>query len=259
MTNNYRSFLFSPATEKMLGKVSGVSADCVIIDLEDAILPEDKDNALMRLTAFLESYSYNKDIFIRVNSDRIDLEVGQLDRFSIMGYMLPKAEGKADVDLLAKLTDKHIIALIETPMGMVNIKELAMDTRVFALAFGAEDYTTACGMENTDELLIYPKSRLVTYARAYRKSAIDTMSLNIRDREGYIKLAENSKRLGFDGKLAIHPMQVEVINEVFSWDIEKLKYIVAEYDKCGEAVMKLDGEVYEKPHIDAMRRKIEEN
>lgn len=258
MVNVYRSLLFVPATEKLLSKIEDCKADAVVVDLEDAILAEDKDNALYRLEVFLKGYSYKTDLFVRINPTRAEQETGVLNKYAVKGYMLPKTETSAEVELFAKSAgDKHIIALIESAMGIVNADEIIRNDNVSMAAFGAEDYTTQCGIENKTEFLVYPKSKLVAVSKAYSKPVIDTISLEIRNIDSYTKEAESSKNFGFDGKLAIHPMQVDVINSVFCENIDYYRYIVAEYEKSGAGVLNLDGKVFEKPHIDAMRRIIE--
>lgn len=258
MDNVYRSLLFVPATEKLLSKIEDCKADAVIVDLEDAILPEDKDNALYRLEVFLKEYSYKTDLYVRINPTRAEKETGVLNKYAVKGYMLPKTETAAEVDLFAKAAeDKNIIALIESALGIVNAEEIIRNDNVSMAAFGAEDYTTQCGIENKTEFLVYPKSKLVAVSKAYSKPVIDTISIEIRNIDSYTKEAESSKSFGFDGKLAIHPMQVEVINNVFCDDIDYYRYIVAEYEKNGVGVLNLNGRVFEKPHIDAMRKKIE--
>lgn len=258
MDNIYRSLLFVPSTEKMLSKIENCKADAVIVDLEDAILAEDKDNSLYRLEVFLKGYSYKTDLFVRINPTRAKKETDVLNKYAVKGYMLPKTETAADVELFAKSAgDKHIIALIESAMGIVNAEEIIRNDNVSMAAFGAEDYTTQCGIENKSEFLVYPKSKLIAVSKAYSKPVIDTISLEICNIDSYTKEAESSKNFGFDGKLAIHPMQVDVINSVFCENIEYYKYIVAEYEKKKEAVLNINGKIFEKPHIDAMRRKIE--
>ena len=260
MRNNYHSFLFVPATERMLSKIEGCKADAVIVDLEDAIPEADKFQALKRLENFLEQYSFGTDIFVRINPQRASEEAAVLNSFDIMGYMLPKTESAKDVEEFKKLAGaKKIIALIESAMGIVNAQDIIRCEFTDTAAFGAEDYTTQCGIENKSEYLSYPKSRLVALSKAYGKRVIDTISLNIRDEAAYTVEAQSSKSFGFDGKLAIHPMQAAVINRVFSDDTEYMKYIVNEYEKSGAGVLNMNGKVFEKPHIDAMRRKIEES
>ncbi len=259
MRNKYRSLLFVPATQKLLPKIETTTADAIIVDLEDAILETDKDSALDLLCGFLSRYSYRTDIYVRVNPSRVSIELPRLNEFPIKGYMLPKSENAIMIHAFHELAPgKEIIALIETAIGMVSLKQIAFDENVSMLAFGAEDYTTQCGIKNENEFLAYPKSMIVAHSKACGKMAIDTISLNITEPEAYEAEARKSKDYGFDGKLAIHPMQVEIINRVFIDDIEYYKRIVSEYEKCGEGILRLDGEVFEKPHIEAMKRRIKD-
>lgn len=256
MKKNYNSWLFVPAVEKLLGKIETCKADAVIIDLEDAVLCSEKDNALFLVTEFLKNYSFKTDIFIRINPDRLERETAELNKYPVKGYMLPKTENSNDIKKLSDVTDKSIIALVETAKGIVNLSEIAENEQIFAIAFGAEDYTTQNGIKKSDEFLLYPKSKIVAYAKAYDKIAVDTISLNITDKEKYAAEARKTKDFGFDGKLAIHPMQVDVINAVYTDDIEYYRYIVEQYEKSGVGVLNIDGTVFEKPHIEEMKRKI---
>lgn len=258
MTDNIHSFLFVPANEKMLSKIPTCSADAVIIDLEDAVLEVHKDEALFLVKSYLGEIKTNMPVFIRINPGRVESEISSLKDTKISGYMIPKSETVDDIKAVYNLdNDKKIIALIETPMGIVNVPELAKCDLVYGISFGAEDYTTRCDINNIHENLLYQKSRIVNYAKAFDKFCIDTMSLNIHDKDSYNIEAQKSKDLGFDGKLAIHPMQVEVINELYSnKDYNYLKYIVDTYISSGKSVLEIDGKVYEKPHIDAIIKEL---
>lgn len=260
MKKIYNSWLFVPAVIRFLRKVEECSADAVIIDLEDAIKESDKDVALKILGDFLSKYSGKKDIFVRINPDSIQKETEILNCYPIVGYMLPKTESDKDIAKLKKLAgDKKIIALIESPVGIINIEKIVLCTDVDYIAFGAEDYTSANGIKNQEEFLVYPKSKIVTYAKVYSKPVIDTISLNVTDVQQYTKSAQISKDYGFDGKLAIHPFQVDIINKVFkSEDLNYYKQVIEKYDKSEEGVLRIDGNIFEKPHIDAMRKKIRE-
>lgn len=257
MKNNNRSYLFVPATDKLLSKIPLCKADAVIIDLEDSIPESDKMESLKRVVEFLKDNN-NQNIYIRINSDNYKEEISQLDGFEIKGYMIPKTETVSDVDKISAVTSKEIIALVESINGVINIDSIAKCDRVSAIAFGAEDFTSQAGIFNDDFYLSYTKNRIVLHTKACNKNVIDTISLNIKDEEKYRAVALNSKKFGFDGKLAIHPMQVDIINDIFNDDIKLYVDIVSKYDSSDLAVLEIDGKIYEKPHIDAMKRKIKE-
>lgn len=259
MNNYFHSFLFVPANEKMLSKIDDCFADAVIIDLEDAVLEKDKDCAL-KLTYEFTSHKHNKPIFVRINTNRINTEIPLLSKTNVVGFVVPKAESLETIKTIYDIDNsKQIIALVETPLGIINVPELSKSDMIYGIAFGAEDYTTKCNIHNLHENLLYQKSRIVNYCNAYEKLSIDTMSLNIRHKEEYQLEAQKTKDIGFNAKLAIHPMQVEIINELYSnMDYEYMKYVVDTYYKSGESVVEIDGKVYEKPHIAALENKLKD-
>lgn len=260
MSKKYNSILFVPATEKYLSKICHVKADMIVIDLEDAIPESDKIFALKKTESYLSHPFGDLDMFVRVNSVRIKDEINVLNKFPISGYMLPKTECAADIEKLNELAEgKQIIALIESAAGILNAREIAECCHTDMIAFGAEDYTSQCGIKNENQYLIYPKSKLVACAKACRKQIFDTVSRNIYDRNVCRQDAVQSKKFGFDGKLALHPMQVEVINEVFkNADILQYERIIDEYLKGKSNVAVIDGIVYEEMHIRAMQRELQE-
>lgn len=258
MKKHYRSLLFVPAEKKKLLKIYAVNADCVIVDLEDAILDSQKDEALLELEKFLDSYTYDIDIYVRLNPDRIEIETSALNKYNISGFMLPKTESIKDIENFRKyVLDKKLIVLLESPLGMINIREIVSKSDM--VAFGAEDYTGQTDIKNESKYLSYVKSMIVTYAKAFNKDVFDTISLNYRDVDEYESDVIETKNYGFTGKLAIHPKQVDIINEVYKdQNIEYYRYVLQGYNKSGLAVFNIDGKIYEKPHIEALKKKIEE-
>lgn len=258
---NYKSLLFVPAKEKTLGKIPDLTAEACIIDLEDSIEASDKELALNRVCSFLKDFDSNFKIFIRVNSDRINEEINALKIFSDIGFMIPKFE---DVGQYSSLIDffhgREIIALIETPIGVINSSKIAECPWISAVAFGAEDYTARMNMKNSSDLLIYPKCCLINAAKAYGKKAYDTPSMHIKDDILFMNDLASSVDLGFDGKLAIHPKHIQHIKNAFMGnDIDNLIRIVSTYEKIGQAVSVIDGVVYETMHIERMKKILKEN
>ena len=255
------TFLFVPAKENMLSKLPIPNVEAYILDLEDSIEESDKEHALERLVSFLENYTGTEQLYIRLNQSTMEKEAKRLDKYMHIGFVLPKFE-KTNVfnKELIEIWERHkIIALIETPKGMVNIEDVASCKWVDAIALGAEDYTASMNMENSMETLAYAKSRIVTYAKAYEKKVYDTPTLQLSDETQLALEIQNAVRFGFDGKLAIHPKQIPLIKSSFgNHDIEKMKQIVDLYEKEGKAVLTVDHQVYEKMHINRMRKIIRE-
>lgn len=255
----HRSLLFVPAKNKMLAKIGSLEADKYIVDLEDSIEAFDKGEALNRLINWLENHEKEQQLIIRLNKDNYLSEAQELKKFSV-DFMLPKFEGMGEYILENNIWKNHkIYALVETARGLINIENIVSCEEVTAIAFGAEDYTASIGMKNAIENLQYQKSRLVSYARAYRKEVYDTPSFELNNEEKFQMEVDNAVDLGFDGKMAINPKQLLYINNAFSGEnLEQMKRIIELYEKENQAVLVVDGKVYEKMHIAHMKKIIKE-
>ena len=244
----------------MLEKIPLLSADAFIIDLEDSIPVSEKQSALMAAIDFLKACDCT-NCYVRIDSALLCEQLKRLQGIDFQGYMIPKIES---VDVLISNAEyfkgREVVALIETPRGLANIKELAESPYVTALAFGAEDYTAFCGMANKTDNLLYHKSRIVMYAKANGKLVYDTPCFHLDDicaAEAETKL---SVEMGFDGKLAIHPKMIPMIARAFGdYDFAYLKNVVEQYEAQGAAVLKLGETVFEKMHIDHFKRILKEN
>lgn len=254
------SILFVPAKEKMMKKISSLSADAYIIDLEDSISENEKDEALQRVKCYLDSCAdHSEIIFVRLNSNRLDKEIDALKNYTSVGFMIPKFESFVSYSDYEDILLKHkIIALIETPLGILNALDTAKCTWVDAIAFGAEDYTSMVNMKKSNETLLYQKSHLVTCAKAYNKRVYDTPCFSLED-DALREEIEYAVNLGFDGKLAINPRQISAINDGFRvTDIEFIKHVIDVYESTNESVVKIDGVIYEKMHIQRYKKILKE-
>lgn len=255
-----KSLMFVPSKPKMLGKIVSSEADACIIDLEDSINEADKEQALEDACEFLATKP-EKTIYIRVAGNHLLNEFERLSAYSFAGYMIPKFENP-DVykQYSSYFEDRDVIALVETPIGIVNIKEIASSPIVTMIAFGAEDFTSSIGMKNCAETLNYARSVIVTYGKAFGKQVIDTPSFIIDDMDALEQEIQTAVDMGFNGKLSIHPKQVAKINELFQlYDFDKMKEIVEQYEAAGQAVLRIDDKVYEKMHISHFKRILKEN
>ena len=253
-----RSLLFVPSTERRLRKIGETNADAYIIDLEDSIDNREKKEALQRTIAFLKTNG-SENVFVRINKDRCEEEVGGLISFNV-GYMLPKFEAEDDYLIVeAFLKGRNVIALIESPRALMNIRSIASIPWVSALAFGAEDFTVSANMTNSYGNLFAVKSIISIAAKAYNKKVYDTPCFHIQDDDLLHTELQQAIDLGYDGKLAIHPRQIDEINKAFGFhDIAYLQHVVGVYDSAGKSVCDIDGVVYESFHISRFRRLIDE-
>lgn len=252
--SGFKSLLFVPAEERRLSKIGQTSADAYIIDLEDSISTEDKETALKRTVDFLEAAEAD-NLFVRINKPRYPAELKSLAGFGV-GFVLPKIESEKDYAQAEEVLRKHpVIALIETPRALLNVDTIAGIGWVSALAFGAEDFTAAANMLNDVTTLAVPKQLLVLAAKANRRKVYDTPCFSIRSDETLQTELQQAVNLGFDGKLAIHPRQTDAINRAFMLtDADYIRHVIQTYEASGNAVCDIDGRVYEKFHIDRLKK-----
>lgn len=261
MDKSIKSLLFVPAKDKMLAKIPQMKADAFIIDLEDSIPEDEKEETLDRTASFVSGLSSTSDIIIRINSNHVGRELSKLAEFSEIGFMLPKYEKCNPYDEYKNLLQGHYtIALVETPSALVDLCDISKVGYLNALAFGAEDYTAKVNMENNVDYLVFQKSMLVTYAKARDLQVFDTPSFKLNDEAEFEREVKNAVSLGFDGKMAISPKHIQFINESFGYsDLEYVKTIIERYEADGNAVVVIDGKVYEKMHINRFKKIIREN
>ena len=305
-TRLHRSELAVPGSNvRMLERAPGVGADIVMLDLEDAVAPDDKEQARENVIAALRELDWSGcSVSLRINGldthycyrDIIDV-VEQAGRH-LDSIMIPKASSAADIHLVATLLtqieDAHglgrriaLCALIETAMGMVKCEEIAAacPERMEALVFGVADYaaslqshTTSIGGTNPDYAMLadpdpeldfaaperelhlgdqwhYALSRIAVVCRAYGLRPIDGPFGDFTDSEGYMASARRAAVLGYEGKWAIHPSQVELANGVFtpSADIaDKTRRIIAAMEEAaahGKGAVSLDGRLIDAASI----------
>lgn len=239
-----RTMLFVPGNNmRMIHKTRTLDADAFILDLEDAVPMDEKETARVFVEDALEWMgSEGLDVFVRVNAlttglTPLDIEAAVHD--GIGGIMLPKSESEGDVLEVERLIEAaeegrglepgstSIVPLIETAKGVLNAPGIATaSSRIVASSFGAVDFTrdmgTTISREGTE--LLYARSIISLVARASGVQAIDTVWVDIMDREGLIRDARLAKQLGFKGKLLIHPSQIEPVNQVFSPSEEEVLY-----------------------------------
>jgi citrate lyase subunit beta/citryl-CoA lyase len=277
-----RSFLFIPGdSEKKLGKAEETGADALILDLEDAVSPENKPRARELVPAFLRGRPRAKrrsEIWVRINP--LDTDFALMDLAAIVatapdGLMLPKANGPEDVLRLSYYLDaleaqagitaqsiKVLPVATETPISPFRLGEYASAglARLLGLTWGAEDLSTAVGASTNVHAtgqwaLTYQLVRSLTLlaARAAGVQAVDTLYVNFRDEDGLRLSSRASRAEGFTGRIAIHPAQVRAINESYmpsAQEIEHAHRVIAAFEAApGAGTVGLDGNMIDIPHL----------
>jgi citrate lyase subunit beta/citryl-CoA lyase len=281
-----RSFLFVPAdSARKLDKAMTSGADALIVDLEDSIALEGKAQARQSAAAFLKEATAAANrpyLLVRVNGLQTELTDADLDAIAPAkpdAIMLPKAEGGAAVvHADAKLAVREAVSGL--PDGAIKILPIATETaaalflagtfagasaRLIGLTWGAEDLSAELGAQaNRDAqgrfLDPYRLARALCLAgaAAAQVPAIDTVYVDFRDEKGFRRECEEACRDGFTGKMAIHPAQVPIINEVFTPSAEALtraqKIVDAFAQNPGAGVVGIGGVMYDRPHLAKAQR-----
>ena len=243
-----RSMLFVPGNSmRMISKAATLPADAIIFDLEDAVPIPDKSTARIFVRDSLNIIkSDGHYTFVRLNALATKLTEEDLKSVTVKGLdgvMLAKTESAPDIveldDMITRiekdssLTSQNIkiIPQIESAKGVVNSYNIATASkRVVALAFGSGDYYRDLG-RSVDSLsqeqteLLYARSQIVNSSVAAGIQAIDTVFFGLlTDKESFMSETMLAVRLGFKGKLLIHPMQIEPVNNAFSPSPEEIEY-----------------------------------
>jgi len=276
-----RSFLFVPAdSEKKLAKGLASAADALILDLEDSVVADRKPLAREMARQFLAEHAGQiprPSCVVRINARDTGLIDSDLD--AVMpsrpdAVMLPKAEGGGDVSYLdAQLTLREqghgipightriIVVATETARAIFQLGTYAgASERLSGLTWGAEDLSASVGARTArhadgsyTDVFRLARALTVLAASAAETVAIDTVFPNFRNTEGFRRECEAAERDGFTAKMAIHPDQVAVINEVFTPSAEAVarsKAVVEAFRAAGNpGVVAIDGKMYDRPHL----------
>jgi len=269
-----RSVLFSPGDQpELLRKAPKSGADVVVFDLEDAVAPTAKAEAREAVSDVLGTIDPDCEVCVRVNAGEVaedDVAALAAGTPRLDSVMLPKTASAEDVETLAAGLGDHgldapVLALIESARGVQNADEVADAPATDALLFGAEDLAADLGATRTDEgtEVLYARERVVLAASAAGVDAIDTLWTDFEDTDGLRADTDRGIEMGYDGKMAIHPGQVGVINDAFTpsddridW-AEKVLAAREEAEDAGRGVFAVEGEMIDAPLIAQAERIVE--
>ena len=273
-TRPFRSVLYIPGSkERALAKATGLNADAIIFDLEDAVAIDEKASARKLLTETLQSLDYgSRAKLIRINAlstewGTADLEVIATARPEAI--LLPKVDTAAQVEALARLLDARpetaetrIWAMMESPLGVLNAHAIATAPRVAGFIMGTNDLAKDMGCRfRPDRLPLITALQLpLIAAKAAGILAVDGVYNAFKDDDGLRSECEQGRDLGFDGKTLIHPAQLAIANEVFApseAEIDLARRQIAAFDAAtarGEGVAVVDGKIVENLHIVTARQ-----
>jgi citrate lyase subunit beta/citryl-CoA lyase len=265
-----RSYLFVPGINKDVIKKAILSdADCVILDLEDAVAISEKENARETVKETLIRYSKEKEIIVRIND--LDSLYWEKDLICALtngatGIMVPKSESDQDIRRVCTKVREvsqelsrcfQVIPLIETAKGVHFAYSISMaDKMISRLAFGSIDFSLDIDCEHTENglELLFARSQIVIASKASGIGPpIDTVYPNLNNEIGLENEAKLAKQLGFKGKLIIHPKQIQIVHKTFSPSENEIKDATAfveafeEAEKNGVASISVNNQLVDYP------------
>jgi citrate lyase subunit beta/citryl-CoA lyase len=243
-----RSYLFVPGNRpERFAKACSSGADAVIIDLEDSVPPAEKAAARANAGAWV---SPEHPVLVRINGANTEWfreDIAVCTAAGVAAIVLPKAERAEDIQQI----EKPVLPIIETALGFWNAPALAQTPNVRRLLFGSIDFQLDLGINGEGEELLYFRSQLVLVSRiAGLPAPVDGITTVFDTSDAVRADAQRARRLGFGGKLCIHPKQVDIVNECFGPTPEEqawAKRVVQAAATAGGGAISLDGEMIDRP------------
>ncbi len=253
------TWLFVPGDRPdRFAKAVASGAREVIVDLEDAVAPERKESARGEVARWLAG---GGAAWVRVNAAGTpwhEDDLGALrESHGLRGVVLPKAQAAAVREVRRALPETGILALVESAAGIQDAPAVASCNGVSGLAFGSIDFALDVGSDESDEALLFARGALVVASRAAGlPPPIDGVTVETRDLERGRAAAVRARRLGFGGKLCVHPAQVETIEQAFAPDPAEVDWARSVLTAAAgqDGPFTLDGRMVDEPVLAKARR-----
>ena len=240
------SYLFCPSNiQKYIDKAINSNASVIVPDIEDSVPDNQKQNGLENILNLLKSKSYKDKIIIpRIDTSYLDIElqVRQITELEPHGLIIPDVRNTQSVKDIIKYIDKNklekiiIIPLIESVDGISNLKSIIKDNEIRKIAFGKYDLGLSLSIdsEEADKLIDYIKLGFVYDSLSLSCYPIDTPELNISNINLFKEKCVTSKSMGFKAKFAVHPSQLDIINDIFNtseYNKDEITFIINKFEK----------------------------
>lgn len=284
--NLIRSWMFVPGHRlRMIDKALGLTADAIMLDIEDGVAPNEKDVARKNIAESLgrEKAPGSPARYVRINAighARMDADLEAVVRPGLEGLVCPKVDTPEEVRKVdAILNEKEpkngldkgrvkLLIAIESPKGLLNAPAIAAaSARNIGIIFGAEDFGREIGLpavrEGEARDLIYARSAIVIAAASAHVQAVDGVWVDLNDSQGLLEFARQSRRLGFSAMSCIHPSQVDPINTVFSPTADEIDYcqkVLQAFEEAtarGDGSIAFGGQLIDRPIVERARRTID--
>jgi citrate lyase subunit beta/citryl-CoA lyase len=266
--------LYSPANNlRFLEKAAQLPTDCVVMDLEETIVPEAKELARANVVKALAAYDYGqREVIVRVNrlgSPWIDADLRAVARGGAHAILFPRIEGRQEaVDCIGALDRAGgdtlpVMMMIETPFGVLRSEEIAgASDRIACLVMGTADLTNHLHARPHPERLplLTSLSLVILAARAHGRSVVDGIQSNLKDMHTFEYSCRLGRDMGLDGKTLVHPDQLVYCNEAYTpkpADIAQAKEVIGAFEKAaseGRGNVVVNGRLIEQMHVVAARR-----
>jgi citrate lyase beta subunit len=277
-----RSLLFVPGNDgRKLDRAEKASADTVVLDLEDAVAPSEKERAREEVASRIQGAAFAaSEVAVRINAP--GSPDFQADLVSVVPsgarlLLIPKVESALEFAAVAEAVSQleesadagsvRLLALVESARGVANLASIGQgSSRLEGLCFGNADFALDMGLPDGDPssgVVYQSRCNLAIAAVAARVSPIDGVCLSVKDGDAFRAEATEAVRLGFHGKLCIHPSQVPLANEIFSpseGQIAAARRIVEAWDAAairGKGVFSLDGKMIDAPLVEVQKQVLE--
>ncbi|WP_140984208.1 HpcH/HpaI aldolase/citrate lyase family protein [Asticcacaulis tiandongensis] len=261
-----RSVLFVPAANlRALEKLAQLKVDAVIVDLEDSVGVAERETAVANIqTIAAQGVLALRPTLLRIGGGPEGVEVGrQLLPLGFAGVVVPKVEAATDLTGVAKACRMPLWAMIETPRGVVNLKEIcATEAGLMGLIAGPNDLRhglrSVASADRGD--IAQALALIVLHGRAGDLRVIDGVYNNFRDEAGLRAECAQGRALGFDGKTLIHPAQIDIAHQAFGASEAELSWaraVVAAFgrpENADKGVVAVNGEMVERMHLERAQR-----
>lgn len=262
-----RSALYMPCSnQRALEKATGLDADVLLFDLEDAVAPDHKIEARNNIVEALATFDYGRrERIVRING--LDSPWGiddlkALQNSSFDGVLIPKTESIEQINQALAVLDKTlpVWVMIETAKGVLNVETIARHPQVKVLVLGTNDLAKEMRVQQSTsrQEFFYAFGLCVLAARAWGCDILDGVYNTLDDEQGLASLCEQGRMLGFDGKTVIHPKQLAVCNRVFmpsADEITQAQTIISAWREAkGAGVIVVNGKLVEALHVEQAER-----
>lgn len=259
MSQTARSFLFVPGDRpERFPKAQASGAHVLVLDLEDAVGPANKDQARQSVADWL---AHGHAATVRLNAldtPWYEADMAMISQHPNASVMLPKANAYSATHTLGALPRCRLIALLETIEAYMNLSSLAHVKGLERIAFGSVDFSTESGIRDEGDALTAVRTQIVLASRhAGLPAPIDGVSVELHDEALIRQMADRSRGLGFGGKLCIHPKQVTAVNEAWQPNAAELEWaerIVAAFQESEGNATAVEGKMIDKPIFERARQ-----